>query len=144
MHDIEEDIHTGIVGAVIVEDILVSDNVACINKDLDDPFWLMLADKSCHVIVQSFTDVWRNTFEAGDVCIRGYWYERLHSGSRSYQLRFDKPVVYILSQSILASKFSMPSTLHSVRGSLPTYELSEEALGQISDALQQQMLLDAC
>jgi hypothetical protein len=31
-----------------------------------------------------------------------------------------------------------------VRGTLPTYELSEEALGQISDALQQQMLLHAC
>jgi hypothetical protein len=144
MHDTDEDIHTGIASAMIAEDILVGDNVACISEDPDDPFWFMLADKSCHVVAQTFTDDWKNTFEIGDVCIRGYWYERFRLGSRSYHLRFDKLATYILVQSILASKFSMLPMLHYVRGSLPTYELSEEALGQISDALQQQMLLDAC
>ena len=76
--------------------------------------------------------------------MRSYWYEKFWLGSRSYQLRSDKPPAYILVQSVLACKFSTPPTLHYMRSSLPTYELSEEALGQISDALQQHMLLDAC
>jgi hypothetical protein len=72
MQEIEEDIHIGIAGATTTEDILVYDNVTCISKDLDDPFWLMLVDKTCHVLAATFTDNWRNTLEAGDVYIRGY------------------------------------------------------------------------
>jgi hypothetical protein len=87
----------------------------------------MLVDRSCHVVVETFTDDWQNMFEAGDVIIRGYWYEKLRAGSRSYHLRTDKPVAHILSCSVVASKFSMPPTLHFVRGSLATYELSVEA-----------------
>ena len=38
IHESEEDIHIGIAGATITEDILVGDNVACISEDPDDPF----------------------------------------------------------------------------------------------------------
>jgi hypothetical protein len=103
----------------------------------------MLVDRSCHVVVETFTDDWQNMFEAGDVIIRGYWYEKLRAGSRSYHLRTDKPVAHILSCSVVASKFSMPPTLHFVRGSLATYELSVEAFQQISDAVDKGILLDA-
>lgn len=141
MHDTDEDIEAGRGGEAMAEDVQAAENVACISDDIEDPFWLMLVDKPCTVVVDAFTDGWGNSFHAGDFVIRGFWYERLRPGSRSYYLRTDKPNAYILSHLVLASKFSLPPTLHFVRGTYASYELGAEASMIISNALDEVRLL---
>jgi hypothetical protein len=63
----------------------------------------------------------------------------MQEGSRSYFLRTDKPQAYLFAHLVLASKFSMPPTQHSVKGSHVTYELKHEVLHVISDALVARM-----
>jgi hypothetical protein len=127
----------------MAEDVQARENVACISDNLDNPFWLMLVDKPCIVVVESITTGWGNSFHARDVVIRGFWYERLKPGSRSYYLRTDKPNAYILSHLVLASKFSLPPTVHFVKGSYASYELGAEASIIISNALDQVRLLSS-
>ncbi len=58
--------------------------------------------------------------------VRGYQSKKLQFGSRSYQLQDDKPLAYVFSHLILASKFSMPPIRQSMKGRYVTYELSTE------------------
>jgi hypothetical protein len=101
MYDSDKEIEVGTGKEDMAEDVQAGENMACISDDLDDPFWLMLVDKPCIVVVESFTDGWGNSFHSGDVIIRGFWYERLKPGSQSYYLRIDKPNAYILSHLVL-------------------------------------------
>jgi hypothetical protein len=143
MYDSDEEIEAGTGGQAMAEDVQARENVACISDNLDNPFWLMLVDKPCIVVVESITTGWGNSFHARDVVIRGFWYERLKPGSRSYYLRTDKPNAYILSHLVLASKFSLPPTVHFVKGSYASYELGAEASIIISNALDQVRLLSS-
>jgi hypothetical protein len=43
----------------------------------NEPFWLMLVDKSAHVVVISFKDVDGNEWIKGDIGVRGLWYQQL-------------------------------------------------------------------
>ena len=72
MYDKNKEIKVGIRGQAMVQDVQPRENVTCILVDLDDPFWLMLVDKPCTVVVESFTDAWRNSFHAGDIVIRRF------------------------------------------------------------------------
>jgi hypothetical protein len=65
-----------------------------------------------------------DTWKAGDLLFRGYYYERLQPGSRSYTLCGDSPHAYILHFSTLITKFQMPPTKHAVRENYTTYELT--------------------
>lgn len=76
MYDSDKEIEAGTSGEDMAEDIHARENVACISDDLGDPFSLMLIDKPCAVVSESFTNAWRNSFEPEDVVIRGFWYER--------------------------------------------------------------------
>ena len=86
MHDSNEGIKAGTGGQAMAEDVQAGENVACISNNIEDPFWLMLVNKPYTVVVESFTDGWGNLFHVGDVVIRGFRYERMRLGSRSYYL----------------------------------------------------------
>jgi hypothetical protein len=60
----------------------------------------------------------------GDYIISGLWYERLCPNRKSYYLLKDSPLAWVYFHLIVAPKFPMPPTMHVVRGSLCTYELS--------------------
>lgn len=72
MYDNDEEIEAGMGGEDMVEHIQPGVNVACILNDIDNPFWLMVEDKPCSIVSESFTDAWRNSFEPRDVVIRGF------------------------------------------------------------------------
>jgi hypothetical protein len=66
----------------------------------------------------------------------------LQPWSHSYTLRDDKPLAFLFSHLILASKFSMPPTLHVVKGNYATYELTHDVEEVILEALEAFKLLD--
>ena len=124
------------------DQILPGHNVA-VPTDLDnEPFWLLLVTKSPHEVEVEFVDHYSNSWKPGDLLIRGYYYEWLQPGSRSYILRDDSPHAYILQHSTLVTKFQMPPTKHAVRGSYATYELTMTTMEKILDALEEMSLLD--
>jgi hypothetical protein len=88
-------------------------------------------------------DGWENSYVVGSIVLRGFYYERLQEGSRSYFLRIDKPHAYLFAHLVLASKFSMLPIQYSVKGGHSTYELQEEVLGAISDAIVSRTTIDA-
>jgi hypothetical protein len=108
----------------VVEDHLLPGHNIAIPTDLDsEPFWLMLVNKSAHVVDAEFLDYYGNTWRPCDTLIRGYYYERLQ-------------------YSTFLTKFQMPPIKHAVRGSYTMYELRECALERILNALEERSLLD--
>jgi len=82
-------------------------------------FWLMLVEKCPRIVVKSFEDGWKNAWTEGDVVIRGYWYEKLQRfSSHTYFLRDDKLTTYVFSHLVLAYKFTMLPTVHTMKGSM--------------------------
>jgi hypothetical protein len=47
----------------------------------DEPFWMMLVEKSAHVVATSFKDVDGNAWTKGDIVVQGYRYQQLQIGS---------------------------------------------------------------
>jgi hypothetical protein len=63
--------------------------------------------------------------------------------SRTYYFKDDVPPNYIYSHLLVcASKFAMPPTSHSIKGSYPTFELPNETLHLIEEALGNLRRLD--
>lgn len=83
------------------------------------------------MIEHAYADSWGQDWVLGDWVIRGVWYERLWPGSRSYILLKDSPLAFVYSHLIIASKFKMPPTTHSVRGCNATYELVHDVMNVI-------------
>lgn len=105
MFNLDEKIKSGIGGELITNAVCVGDNVAIIAKsETNEQFWLLLVDRTIHIVHESFEDEWDNFHVEGDVVLRGYWYERLHVGSRSYTFHDDKPLAYIFSHLVITSK----------------------------------------
>ncbi len=104
--------------------------------------WLMFCDKPKHVVIETFIDAYKNTYYEGDKLIWGHYYDLLQLGSKTYYFNDDVPHAYIYSHLVCASKFAMPPTAHSVRGSYPTFELPNETLHLIKEALEDLRHLD--
>ncbi len=102
----------------------------------------MLVDKGPHFVELDFEDAWGNTWQQGDVVIWGYQYDVLQNGIRTYFLQNDKPLAYVFNHLVLASKFSLPPTIHIVRGMYATYELSNEAMSIIMVTIEDTQLLE--
>ncbi len=68
--------------------------------------------------------------------IQGRYYDLLQLGSMTYYFNDDAPFAYIYSHLVYASKFAMPPTSHNIRGSYPTFELPNETLLLIEEALK--------
>jgi hypothetical protein len=103
---------------------------------MDEQFWLLLVDKTIHIMQESFEDGWGNSSIERDVVLRGYWFERHQVGSHTYVFRNDKPLAYIFSHLIIISKFIMPPIIHFMKGNYATYELRYDVLSCIIDAIE--------
>jgi hypothetical protein len=131
----ENEVEFGSGGEEMSEVLFAGDNIAvlCESVDTNEVFWLIMVDMPAHTMVSSFTD--------GSV-VRDKYYERVREGSRSYYLFEDAPHVYQYSHLVVASKFAMPPTTHSLRGWNATYELSLENLDIINDGIRAYRLAD--
>ncbi len=96
----------------------------------------MLCDKPKHVVIETFIDAYKNTYYEGDELIQGRYYDLLRLGSMTYYFNDDVPLAYIYSHLVYASNFTMPLTSHNIRGSYPTFELPNETLLSIKEALK--------
>jgi hypothetical protein len=81
-----------------------------------------------HVLKESFTDGWGQTWYEGHNVIGGLWYERLQLGSCTYYFHKNSPTALVFSHLVITSKFPMPPTIHVVRGNSTTYKFLEEVL----------------
>jgi hypothetical protein len=63
-------------------------------------------------------------------------YDRLQQGSRSYTLGNDKPIAYVFSHLVLASKFTMLPTNQPHEVDPKHLKLNHETMNIISDALE--------
>jgi hypothetical protein len=70
MYNFDEEIQVGSGGEWIAKNLCPSDNVV-IPTTTDEPFWLVLVDKSAHVVVISLKDVDGNKWTKG-----GHYCER--------------------------------------------------------------------
>ncbi len=109
---------------------------------MDKQFWLLLVDKTIHIMQESFKDRLGNSYIEGDVVLRGYWFERHQVGSHIYVFRNDKPLAYVFSHLIIASKFIMPPIIHFIKGNYVTHELRYDVLSCIIDVVETSNLLD--
>jgi hypothetical protein len=127
------------------EVLFARDNIAvlCENVDTYEDFLLIMVDMSAHTVVNNFTDGWNQTFFEGESVVRDKYYERLREGSRSYCLFEDAPQVYQYSHLVVASKFAMPPTIHSLRGRNASYKLSLENLDIINAGIRAYRLADS-
>jgi hypothetical protein len=141
MYDSKENIENGSGGEWIAENLCPCDNVV-VPTATNEPFWLMLLDKSAHVVVTSFKDVDGNEWIKGDIIVRGFWYQQLRPRNHSYTLYDDKHVAFVFSHLILASKKFMLPSLHVVEGNYATYELTNDVEEVILEALDVFKLLD--
>jgi hypothetical protein len=132
-------------GEEMSEVLFARDNIAvlCENVDTYEDFLLIMVDMSAHTVVNNFTDGWNQTFFEGESVVRDKYYERLREGSRSYCLFEDAPQVYQYSHLVVASKFAMPPTIHSLRGRNASYKLSLENLDIINAGIRAYRLADS-
>lgn len=143
LYDSDEEVQAGSGGESIAEAVSIGNNVAVRAHSVDDEsFWIMLVDKGVHEVENSFTDPSGSEYVPGDQVIRGFWYERLRSGSRTYWLRADRPPSCVFSHLVIASKFSMPPTAHVTKGHFGSYELKEDVLNIILNAVLEAEALD--
>jgi hypothetical protein len=124
---------TGGGGEEMANDVVVGDNIAILcQSSTYKNFWIMLIDIPIHMVKYHFIDAWEQCFE-GDYVVQGIWYERSSLSIRSYYQLEDSPLAFVYFHLIVSSKFFIPPTTHSIRGSLSTYELSIEVFDIIHE-----------
>jgi hypothetical protein len=68
-------------------DLVVGDNVVVVcESSTNEHLWLLLCDKPVHIVKESITDDWGQTWYEGDNVIGGLWYEQLGLRSWTYYL----------------------------------------------------------
>ena len=143
LYNSDEEVEAGSGDEWISEDVSIGNNIAIrANSTDDESFWIMLVDKGLHVVQTKFTDPSGSSYVPGDQVLRGYWYERLRAGSRTYWLRDDKPQSCVFSHLVIACKFLMVLTAHAVKGSFGSYEVKEDVLSIILNAVLEAEALD--
>jgi hypothetical protein len=119
-------------GKQMAKDVHVGNNVVMkCDDDIDEDYWILLCDKGLYMIQQGLKDGWGQDWFRGNWVIQCVWYERLQPSSRLYILLKDSTPTFVFSHLIVASKFKMPPTTHSVRGSNVIYELTVDVIGII-------------
>jgi hypothetical protein len=94
-------------------------------------------------VVTSFKNVDSEKWTKGDIVVRGFWYWQLQPRSHSYTPCDDKVVAFVFFHLILASKFSMPPTLHVVKGKYDTYDLTHDVQKVTLEAFDAFKFLDS-
>jgi hypothetical protein len=143
MENLDEQVEFGSGGEEMVEDVCVGDNtVVMCHSSLNESVWVMLIDKPLTMVKEHLIDAWGQEWFQGNYIICGLWYKRLHLGNKSYYLLEDSPPTWVYSHLIMASKFPMSPTMHVIRGSLCTYELSNEVLRITHEGISYQQFVD--
>jgi hypothetical protein len=142
LYDSNDEIEAGTGGEWIADALCIRDNVAVRAQSEDEAFWILFVTKLPHTMVHAFTDPDGNMYVPRDVVISSFWYKRLRVESRSYLLRNERQPTSVYTHVVLTSKFSMPPTLHPVKGRFASYELKVDVRDIIEDVLQAVMLLD--
>ncbi len=94
------------------------------------------------MVIETFTDAYKNTYNEGDSIIQRHYYDLLRLRSQIYYFNDDIVPAYVYSHIICASKFVMPPTSHNVTGNHPTYELPNETLQLIKETLEDRHAMD--
>jgi hypothetical protein len=87
-------------------------------------------------VIETFIDIYKNTYYEGNEVIHEHWYDLLRVGNRTYLFNDNAQPAYIYSHLVCATKFTMPPTSHNVRGNYPTFELPNDILQLIEEALK--------
>jgi hypothetical protein len=93
---LEEEIEYRVGGEAIFDKVSVGDNlvVPC-ESDNGKVFWLLLCDKPKHIVKDTFTDAYKNTYYKGDEVIWGRSYDLLQPRSKTYLFNDDSKPTYI-------------------------------------------------
>jgi hypothetical protein len=143
MDNLDEQVEFGSGGEEMVEVVCVVDNIVVMcHSSPNESLWVMLVDTPLTMVKEHLVDAWGQEWFQGNYIICGLWYKRLHLGNKSYYLPEDSPPTWVYSHLILASKFPMSPTMHVVRGSLCTHELSNEVLNIIHEGIYYRQLVD--
>jgi len=139
----EEETEYGDGGKAIADNVSIGDNIVVpCESDNGEGFWLLLCDKPKHVVKDTFTDAYKNTYYEGDEVIGGCYYDLFQPRSRTYMLNDESQLAYIYSHLVCASNFALPPTTHNIRGSYLTFELLVDIFQLIEKALEDLRLLD--
>lgn len=140
--EVDEEIEYGDGGQEMADDVCVGDNVAIkCETHGEEEFWILLIDQSAHILDEDVVDGWNQSYFIGDSVVRGFYYEKLRPGSRTYYLLEDHPPAYAYSHLIVASKFNMPPTVHNLKCNMATYELMDEVFQIISAGVEAYQLV---
>jgi hypothetical protein len=78
---LEKEIEYGVGGEAISNRVFVGDNLVPCESDNGKVFWLFLCDKPKHIVKDTFTNAYKNTYYEGDEAIWGRWYDLLRPRS---------------------------------------------------------------
>jgi hypothetical protein len=83
----EEEIEYGVGGEAIANNVFIGDNIVvpCEN-DNGEAFWLLFCDKPKHVVKDTFTDAYKNTYNEGYEVIYECYCNLLWPKNRTYIL----------------------------------------------------------
>jgi hypothetical protein len=132
MLGVKEETKYGAWGKTLVNNVVIGDNVVPCESGNGEQFWLLFYDIPIHIVVETFTYAYINK----DFIICGHYYNLIWPRNRSYHFNDEVKLAYIYSHLMCASKFAMPPTSHNVHGSYPTFELQNETLQLIEEALE--------
>ena len=140
--EVDEEIEYGDGGQEMADDVCVGDNVAIkCETHGEEEFWILLIDQSAHILDEDVVDGWNQSYFIGGFVVRGFYYEKLRPGSRTYYLLEDHPPAYAYSHLIVVSKFNMPPIVHNLQGNMATYELIDEVSQNISAGVEAYQLV---
>ncbi len=77
MHDDNHEIEFGIGGEQMANDLVIGNNVVVCESYNDEHLQLLLSDKLIHIVKESFTNDWGQTWYENDNVIGRLWYEWL-------------------------------------------------------------------
>ncbi len=127
MLEMKEETKYGPRGDAIVDGVIIGDNIIMpCESNNGEQFWLLLCDKLKHMVIETFTDAYKNTYYEGDSVIQRWYYELIRLGSRTYNFNDSGQLAYVFSHIVCASKFVMPPTSHTIKGNYPTFELPND------------------
>lgn len=100
-------------------------------------FYILYCTKKKTMVSKRFTCVWGCSFEPGDYCVRGTYYQKWGRGPQSYVFLCQSQPAYLPFECVKQIKFNMIPKSHQVRGTEVVYTLSMVDMRAIQVAIMQ-------
>jgi hypothetical protein len=85
MLEMEEETRYGPRGDAIVDGVIIRDNIAMLCESSNGKKnWLVLCDKPKHMMIETFTNAYKNAYYEGNSVIQRWYYELIQLGSMTY------------------------------------------------------------